>query len=358
MMKIGILTFHWATNYGAVLQTYALQTYLESQGYMVEIINYKPRQYDNTLYRFLRERKFLRLVVYMENRRKENSLECFRSAKLKKTQRVCTCNEIASIASRFDAIISGSDQLLNPSFLCNGDGQGKITPSYFLGFPYVGKKIGYALSFGCVTYPERECAIASKYIGCFDYISVRETSGIDIAKSMGREDAVVVPDPTLLMESSFYRKLAHESNKKRNSPYVYSFFIRHGKERKPVVNAALHGKTILWNNEDRDYSIQGWLNKIDHAEFVVTDSFHCVVMCLKLHTPFIVVTELEGNVGMNDRFYTLLKRIGMEKNIIYKGKVTTLPITNSTEIDWKKVDSVLNENGEIGKKYLMKNLSQ
>ena len=46
-MKIGILTFHWATNYGAILQAYCLQEYLTSQGHDVTIVNYKPKQYDN-----------------------------------------------------------------------------------------------------------------------------------------------------------------------------------------------------------------------------------------------------------------------------------------------------------------------
>ena len=58
-MKIGILTFHWATNYGAVLQCYALQTYLESLGHDVRVINYKPKQYDFSLWRFFRYRLFL-----------------------------------------------------------------------------------------------------------------------------------------------------------------------------------------------------------------------------------------------------------------------------------------------------------
>ena len=41
-MKIGILTFHCAHNYGAVLQCYALQQYLRSLGYEVLIVNYRP----------------------------------------------------------------------------------------------------------------------------------------------------------------------------------------------------------------------------------------------------------------------------------------------------------------------------
>lgn len=71
-MKIGILTFHWATNYGAVLQCYALQSYLESMGHDVKVINYKPRQYDDNLYTFLRFRKFLNIKDYLNNRKRRS----------------------------------------------------------------------------------------------------------------------------------------------------------------------------------------------------------------------------------------------------------------------------------------------
>ena len=57
-MKIGILTFHWATNYGAVLQCYALQAYLEQLGHNVRVIDYKPLKYDESLYNFIRCKKY------------------------------------------------------------------------------------------------------------------------------------------------------------------------------------------------------------------------------------------------------------------------------------------------------------
>ena len=70
-MKIGILTFHWATNYGAVLQCYALQEYLKSLGHEVEIINYKPHLFDDNVYTFLRFCKFLHIGDYLNNCKKE-----------------------------------------------------------------------------------------------------------------------------------------------------------------------------------------------------------------------------------------------------------------------------------------------
>lgn len=342
-MKIGILTFHWATNYGAVLQCYALQNYFESLGHEVKIINYKPRQYDDNLYTFLRFRKFLNISEYLNGRKKEKALARFREAHLHQTERVFSCSQMSSVASQFDMIISGSDQVLNPSFLLSGEGKGKVTPTYFLGFPFNGKRVGYALSFGCVKYPENACSIASKYIKDFDVITVREKTGVDIVKVMGREDAVVVPDPTLLMSSDFYNTIADESKVQHNNSYIYSFFIRHIADRKPVVNTVFKGKEIIWNNEDGGYTMQDWLCKIKNADFVITDSFHCVVMCLKLHTPFAVVTEQEGNVGMNDRLYTLLGNSDLSNRIVGKKNTDKILSIQNEKINWSKIANEMHE---------------
>ena len=350
-MKIGILTFHWATNYGAVLQCYALQTYLESLGHKVNVINYKPSFFDESVYKFLRYRKFLHLSSYFKTIKMEKMLVDFRNKYLKQTDRVLTINSIEKIASVFDIIISGSDQVLNPSFLMGGEGAHKITPTYFLDFPFDGKRIGYALSFGCVKYPENALKEARKHIGTFDILSVRESSGIEIVRSMGRDDVAVVPDPTLLMPAEFYHSLADECTYTKLS-YTYCFFIRHITERKRAIKHILKDRPALWNNDDRRYSLQEWLSKIKHSEFIITDSFHCMVMCLKLHTPFAVVTELEGNTGMNDRLYTLLGLLDMEYRIVYKGDMSKIIDIVNTYINWDSVDQKLEDFKSIGTKFL------
>ena len=48
-MKVGILTFHRAHNFGAMLQCYALQEYLTKKGLNVEVIDYR-QPYIETLY--------------------------------------------------------------------------------------------------------------------------------------------------------------------------------------------------------------------------------------------------------------------------------------------------------------------
>jgi hypothetical protein len=349
-MKIGILTFHWATNYGAILQCLALQKYLISQGHDVEVINYKPLKYNDNLYNFIRFRKFLHLSDYINERKKEKALTLFRETNLKLTELVHSCKTLPSVISKFDVIISGSDQVVNPSFLMNGEGRNIISPTYYLGFPFSGKRVGYALSFGCVSFPESCINIASKYIREFNSISVRETSGVDIVEAMGRRDAVVVPDPTLLMPSNFYHALALQYLK--NDTYIYSFFIRNIASRKNLIGTCLCGEKILWNNTEGDFSMEGWLAKIKNARYVITDSFHCVVMCLKLHKPFIVITERKGNVGMNDRLYTLLYLCGLSNRIIWKEAFVTEIDQLYNEIDWTCIDSILDDYASKGKEFL------
>lgn len=352
-MKIGILTFHWATNYGAVLQCYALQEYLRIQGHDVEVINYKPKQYDDNIFTFLRFRKFLNLDEYLSWRKKESALVAFRNSHLRQTKRISRCKDLAKIANCYDVVISGSDQVANPSFLMFGEGKNVISPTYFLGFSFQGKRVSYAFSFGCINYPEEPKKIASKYISAFDYISVREISGISIVKAMGRDDAKLVPDPTLLMESDFYNFLVKNAPLQIFEKYVYCFFIRHIVDRKAVMNKVLDRYNIIWNNEDDDYTMEGWLCKIKCSKFVVTDSFHCVVMCLKLHIPFVVITEQKGNVGMNDRLYTLLAKLNLCKQICFKDNI--LECEFKWNYNWDEIDLSLKCFSEIGK-FFLKNI--
>ena len=344
-MRIGILTFHWATNYGAVLQCFALQSYLEYKGYNVKVINYKPRLYDDNLYSFIRFRKFLNISEYIAERKKEAALKSFRKSNLNLTERIYTCNEIMRVADQFDVIISGSDQVVNPSFLQAGEGKGSLTPTYFLGFPFNGRRIGYALSFGCTTYPGTLISVAQRYLKDFDVVTVRENTGLAIVESMGRNDATVVPDPTLLMKPQFYHTLAEQSSISHSDHYIYSFFIRNIANRKQIINELFKSDIVLWNNDDGDYSMQGWLCKIKYSDFVITDSFHCVVMCLKLHKLFYVITEYEGNVGMNDRLYTLLDKLSLVHLIVHKNKI--YEIDDSISIDWQMIDELIIQNNEI-----------
>ena len=86
---------------------------------------------------------------------------------------------------------------------------------------------------------------------------------------------------------------------------------------------------------------------------VITNSFHCVMMCLKLHTPFVVVLEDGGLAGMNDRFMTLLEQFEMTDRIIMSvDDIKAVP----TGIDFEKVDVLMGKYADSLKSFLKRNI--
>ena len=59
-MRIGILTYHRAINYGAILQSYALQTYLEQRGFDASLVDYWP-YYHKAIYKIFNFQYFIGL---------------------------------------------------------------------------------------------------------------------------------------------------------------------------------------------------------------------------------------------------------------------------------------------------------
>lgn len=335
-MRIGIITFHWAVNYGAILQTYALQTYLEKKGHEVWIINYKPKKYDLNYKKLLSSpRTLFSIKSFYKERKKDKELQKFRDAKLNLTRRYFSTEELKNDPPNFDVYISGSDQILNPSFtLC---GENKPTSAYYLDFGSESvKRIGYAVSFGCVEYPFKVKLIAEPLLKKFDFISVREITGINILKSMNYTKSDLSPDPTLLLDKIEYDKLIDEKETKiiyYNYVYILRKFNRYKELEKQIDN-------IRYSDEN-EYSISKWLANIKNANSVITNSYHGIIFCIKYNIPFIVLLDTKENIGMNDRFYTLLEKIGLIDRIISYDEINLIQKKIQKPIDWNTINDVI-----------------
>ena len=151
-MKIGILTFHRAENFGAVLQVYALQRFLQEKGHEVQVIDYRNRHIEamyhifNPYVLFLRKNIFKSLIAYLSRFRNvggrkqcKRKYEHFRNEYLKISGR---CKNVADVADFYDCIIAGSDQIWNLHLT------GGLDPNYFLAYKKGEgkKKIAYAAS--------------------------------------------------------------------------------------------------------------------------------------------------------------------------------------------------------------------
>lgn len=347
-MKIGILTFHWATNYGAVLQTFALQKYLSQLGHNVTIINYKPSRQDNSIWLFVRRRYFLHPIQFLNTLLKERKIDKFRKENLNLSIRYKTKHDVDKYLENLNVVICGSDQIWNPSFLRSGE-RGVTTTTYFLDFNAKIKKISYAASFGCTTYPAKYKQLLQTLFGRFNHISVREQTGKNIIEEMGLS-SVVVPDPTILLTAQDYNSYIPNGEIEHSTPYSFIYMLRGEKCSKHIDYLKSNNRIVESTNE----GIEQWVTNIKKANYVVTNSFHCMVFCLQYHIPFSVVLKNTGLVGMNDRFYTILEMCQLSDRITSDNGDVAAIINKA--INWADVEKALSEYRKIGIDFLQNSI--
>lgn len=349
MKKIATITFHWATNYGAVLQAYALQQYLIQCNYQTEIINYLPSRV-----------RISQKLMSVLNRdfsffKKEKRINEFRKNEMLLTSKKFGTNKaLHKCADKYSAVICGSDQIWNETFTLFAEG--KPTLSYYLNF--VGentKKIAYAVSFGTSKLREQVKEIVGPQASTFDSVSVRENSGKEILSELGVSSTVVV-DPTLLLRKESYEALL-EKRKAPETSKVFSYIIQKNQTNAEKISdyiSAKFGKKQNKNVYGIDCGIYDWLYNIKNSEFVVTNSFHGVVFSIIFHTPFIAVAV--ENSRMNDRIYTLLSALGLESRIVDKFDEALVDGIINTEIDWENTENKLDALRKSSAEFLMEAL--
>lgn len=343
-MKIGILTFHWAQNYGAVLQAYALQSYLRSCGHDAFLIGYKPYGRDFSLVNFILNRKFFHIGEYLRDARKDRQFKKFRDSFIISTRRYGSLEELRQSPPECDIYISGSDQVLHPRTLMKGERH--PSAAYMLDFgPEHVCRAGYAVSFGCIEYPPQARQYARNYITNFDLLSVRETSGVAVARSLGYVgDISIVPDPVVLAGRGCFERFVR--------PYT-------GEEY--TCAYILHGRDNVFAKIRKDFPqvrdafcvpVEEWVSLIANSHRVITNSFHGTVFALMFHIPFVALLEQGEKAGMNDRFTTLLQRCGLASRALPGYDTSDVKALFAQEIDWQKTDAALKQYAITGKSYL------
>lgn len=363
-MNIGILTYHFSNNYGAVLQTYALMEYLRKAnrgGYNVLIINRTPIKADviHWLYRLLNSNSSLFWRKFHQFDK-----EMLRPI----TKPYYKDNEMAYVVEDYglDAIIVGSDQIWRGT-MCGH--------SYFLNFLHENapvKRISYAASFGTSQWDtsRKDTEYIKALLGRFDSVSVRENTGVDICHDVFGIDAELVLDPTMLHDASFYEENVIGDSMRKPSGKVVSYIL--GKSALPMVAAAnqfaasvgkVHNE-LYWLSKDlsglklSDYerhnchiTVPEWLKEVRDADYVITNSFHCVVFSILFQKQFVVV---EYEVGGNDRLYTLLSALGLTERIT--GNLSAIGSILKRQIAYSNCNSRLDTLKARSKSFLSKAL--
>lgn len=374
-MRIAILTLPLHTNYGGLLQAYALQTVLERMGHQVEVLDKKRKLYSSISIEVLIKRFIKKYILRKEITPLYERIEYRRIARTNKytwkfANRYIHRREILNFCDispdDYDCIIVGSDQVWRPCYFSTNY---NVPMSFaFLGFTqgWNIKRIAYAASFGSEDweYSENDTLECRKLINLFNAVSVREDSGLKFVKEiLWREDVTLVPDPTLLLMKEDYMTLFRKAKVSQSKGNLLVYFIDETEDKRCLVNHISHLKTLKpfrvntqienSHNVDRKLiqpSVEKWLRGFYDAEFIVTDSYHACIFAIIFHKPFIVYGNQERGMA---RFKSLLSIFGQEDRLIY----------SSNELDLDAITSELPETFVLdriqkdGYKFLMDNLS-
>ena len=374
-MKIGILTLPLHTNYGGILQAYALQTVLEYMGHDVKVLS-RDRMYHLTPFYWLviiPSRLFRRLIG--------KKIGLFNEVRFNRAQSKIKVNvepiieqyihrdkrKLAEICEKdYDCYIVGSDQIWRPKYI--KDTLKSTVGNAFLEFTknWNVKRIAYAASFGTDEWeysPDQTKTIFSLAQG-FKAISVREKSGVELCMGHLGVKAEQVLDPTMLLQKEVYIRAFNIENEPKSKGTLMTYILDYTEEKRVLVEHIAKDKgldpfTVGAKIDDRNAPIaeriqprlQKWLRGFYDAEFVVTDSFHACVFSILFGKPFIVIGNVERGLS---RFDSLLALFGLEKNLIsniehYNSKFDyTIPADAYVKLESYRLKS---------KQYLLDNLS-
>jgi hypothetical protein len=329
-MKPQVITLFPYANYGAALQAFALQRAV--CGELVRIfapassfVSPQKRQQDPIL---------ACLLAFFRKARVRFKIYQFFSKGFPEIEKNAVSQKQLLFPSK--VYIVGSDQVWNSKIL-------DMKNIYFLIFASpLSRRISYAASLGAPKWPKDFEQKVLPELHKFHAISVREESSAEYPRSLGL-NVVSVCDPTILYAADFYRKEFYKPNMKQQLNGPFNFIYRMREEFSGELIQKLKNKKLVWQDmrKRKRIPVAEWLWNIDHADLVITDSFHAVVFCLLFHTPFEVILNQGAGKGMNERFSTLLGKAG-------------LPLApNPTEIDWESVDAKLAEWREYSRNWLM-----
>ena len=332
-MRICILTQPLHTNYGGLLQAYALQTVLKRMGH--EVWTEDRKENKKTLFQNV---KYLAKIVlgpvrhlYYPTSKERSIISQHTDAFIKKyittTEPVFSQQKSGLERYGFEGYIVGSDQVWRP---CYSFG----LRNYFLDFTegMNVKRVAYAASFGTDEWeftPEetRECAILAQK---FDAISVREDSGVILCKNYLGVNAVQLLDPTMLLDKEDYLKIVCQEQEKKHKGKIMVYILDASSEKQQIVQyvsskLGLQSFSVMPECKFSDVGSKGlkkcifpsvteWLKGFEDADFIVTDSFHGTVFSIIFNKPFVAIANKSRGLS---RFTSLLRMFNMENRLIF-----------------------------------------
>lgn len=348
-MKVGIITIIGNNNYGNRLQNYALQTTLHKMN--VETITLKNEPYSNT-----KKGYFLRMIknrknkgTYSENEKRKKLFEKFNEKIVFSDKNINSYSKLDNL----DYYIVGSDQVWNPNFLRLRDVDllSNVSPS---------KRISYSASFGINELPNNVKKSTKNELNKFKAISVREEKGKKIVEELtNRKDVEVLLDPTMLLTSEEWDKVAKKPSMLKHNKFILNYFLGTLSEerKKEIERIAKENNCELINILDKESPFyecgpSEFLYLEKNAFLICTDSFHSSVFAILYNRPFIIFDREQQSISnMNSRLETLINKFKLT-NRKFEGKITKENLNH----DYTEAYKILEKERKKSEEFLKKNL--
>lgn len=366
--KVLLITVFSGYNYGSSLQALAGKTILKELGYDCQLVAMKSLVKG----RDIRLKKLLTILVrslMLRGKNGSKSLSIYQNS-YNKTM----IGDSASLFIRFSdeylqpnylswdgmkkaakeavACFAGSDQIWNSSTMY-------VDPMYYLRFAPAEKRVALAPSFGRDFVADYNKEKIGKWISEFAYLSVREDSGVKLIKEMTGREAIQLVDPTLMVDGETWKNILGIDDKESN--YILAYFLDKPSElaRKAIteLRAALKYEVIAipYQFDDMSYCDKmvssgtiEFLDLINNAKCVLTDSFHGTAFSINLHTPFYVFSRAYGTAhSQNSRVESILKKVKMQARFEPKDV-----LVQYDQIDFAYSESVLIEERKNAREYI------
>lgn len=325
---VAIITQPMMTNYGCLLQNWAMQQIINKLGY--KAITFDQSEWYPS---FIVRLKVVLKKFFATNN--TNDFERFVTNNINATPKAYLMSDFVRFEKKYKpyAYVVGSDQVWRPRY-------NRLLEASFLTFTNNNRKIAYAASFGTDEweYDVKQTATYSEAVRWFKAIGVREQAAINLCKDHLKTDAKLVLDPTLLLKAEEYISLLSEPNKQ---DYVFTYILDSENWKQDIVKSVCSQEQMfelagMYDVEGKTHeriSVEQWLTNLKHSKFVVCDSFHGTVFSILMHRPFWVLGNSERG---NSRLLSILELVGLENRLIMKNR--PIDMANLQGINWTDVD--------------------
>lgn len=361
-MRIGILTFHNTTNYGAIFQTYALQKYINNKGVKCEVIDYNNdtlmNRYDINPFHSRNLRQFVkRILLYSKNYRLKKGFSNFLHKYIKLSKQKYNEYNISAADQLYDLFIAGSDQIWNLNL--SGDDE-----NYFMMFSKdKRKRNSYAASIGKSLLNKEEKEKLKYLVLEQNSLSLRENQGKKIIEDLTDNTRVYCHiDPTFLVNKLDWQKI--KSKKKIGFKYIFVYEVsRTDNLRKyaeylskktglRIIFISGTSKKLKNSKKIQDATPEEFLNYIDNAEYVITSSFHGMALSIILNKEFYY--DIPNN---KDNFGSRLENLAEIFDLKQRRIVRNFDEISVERINYVKVNTMIEKQVLFSEQYIQKIIS-